>query len=188
MVHRTFLALDIDDTVRRRLAALRRRLDVGGKINWVAPPNLHVTMKFLGDCDDVQLADVCAAAAEVAGGQTAFDFDVRGVITIPPRGPLRMIWAGASDANGNLAQLSGQIDSAMAPLGFDSEKRAFRGHITLARIRHTNTPRVLRAAAAVGDELFGTVRAEHLAVITSTLTPQGPAYTPAAKLEFGKSG
>ena len=44
MAVRTFLALDLDEAIRGRIADARRRIgDCGAKIKWVDPQNLHVT-------------------------------------------------------------------------------------------------------------------------------------------------
>ena len=84
---RTFLALDLDEAIRQRLADAQRQIDdPGAKIKWVAPELLHVTMKFLGEVDDAAVANVCELAAGVAALHEPFDFDVRGVTCVPPGG------------------------------------------------------------------------------------------------------
>ena len=100
MSYRTFLALDINESTRGRLGSVRDRLDdARSKINWVAPRNLHVTLKFLGDVSDSLLPEICSAVTAAAGEGESFDFEVRGVRAIPPaprsgggRG-VRMFWA-----------------------------------------------------------------------------------------------
>jgi 2'-5' RNA ligase len=183
MTHRTFLALDIDEACRGRLAKLRDRLApaAAGKVNWVVPANLHVTLKFLGDCDAGTLSNVCDAVTAAADERDAFDFDVTGTTAIPHRGPLRMLWAEARDESGGMVDLFNRLEANLAPLGFGREKRAFRGHVTLARIKFLKRPDELRRAVAdLADEPFGLVAAERVTVYTSELTPKGPIYTPAA--------
>jgi 2'-5' RNA ligase len=186
MAYRTFLALDIDEATRAALVAVRETLDVGrSKINWVVRRNLHVTLKFIGDADGMALRNVCAAAAEVAGRFAPFDFDVRGLRTVPPKGEkLRMVWAGVEEPSGALAGLFTALESALREAcDVAPEPRAFHPHITLARVQFSGNPNGLRCAATV-DKLFGRVRAEHVTVYTSRLTPQGPVYTPAAKVQL----
>ncbi len=69
MPTRTFLAIDLDDAILDRLEAAQKSLDDGqSKINWVARPNVHLTLNFLGDVPDEILSDVCAIAAGVDRG------------------------------------------------------------------------------------------------------------------------
>jgi 2'-5' RNA ligase len=187
MAHRTFLALDLDEAARRRLARLRGELDDGrSKIGWVSPENLHVTLKFLGDVEDALLADVCRTIQDVAAGIEAFDFDVLGVQAVPDVGNLRMFWAGVLEPTGRLEILAGELESAFAGLGFKREDRAFKPHITLARVKFTRDPRALRAVTGrSAEERFGVCRAECVTVYTSELRKEGPVYTPIAKAPLG---
>ena len=73
MAIRTFLALDLDEPIRRALADAAEDFPAdGSKIRWVPPENLHVTVKFLGDVADGAVAEVCAAVREAAGGIAPF--------------------------------------------------------------------------------------------------------------------
>ena len=69
MAIRTFLALDLDDAVRREIVSAAESLPVGAsKVRWVEPENLHVTLKFLGDVPDDGVMDVCRTVQDVAAG------------------------------------------------------------------------------------------------------------------------
>jgi 2'-5' RNA ligase len=188
MATRTFLALDIDECIRDRLVEARRRIDEpGSKIGWVAPRNLHLTLRFLGHVPDESIADVCARAAHAAANVEPFEFHVRGVITVPPRGnQLKMFWIGVQDPTGRLKELHGELEAALAELGLHQEDRAFNPHITLARIRYAKDPQALReAAGAYAAEDFGTQHAGELIVYGSDLRPDGPVYTPLARAPLG---
>jgi len=182
MSARTFIALDLNDVIRSRLADAGRKLDAGAaKIRWVARANLHVTLQFLGDVSDEKLAEVCAAVEQVADQTAPFEFDVRGLLCIPPGGRARMIWGGVQDPAAGAAELHDALDAALEPLGFTPEKRRFRPHVTVARIKHAPNPRRLRSAVApLAERDFGMQHADQVTVYTSELTPKGPIYTPAA--------
>lgn len=185
---RTFLALDIDELVRDRLAGLPGRLRLpDAKIRWVEPENLHVTLNFLGDVSGETLAEVCAAAEDCAGEVEPFDFRVRGVLPVPPHGrKLRMFWAGVEDPTGRLVELQGKLADAMSDLGLRREDRAYRPHLTIARVKSARDPRRLIAAVKpVGEEEFGTVFCDRVMVYTSELGPDGPKYTAVAQPELG---
>jgi len=188
MTARTFLALDIDESIRRALVAAAGRLaHRGANFRATGVDNLHVTLSFLGDVTDGLLAEVCSQAGAVAAAVEPFDFGVKGTVCVPPQGQLRMVWAGVADPTGRLAKLHAMLSDALATLGLRTEERGFMPHITLARIKYAADPNQFRQAA---EELagadFGTQHAGELVVYTSRLTPSGPVYTAVARPKLGR--
>lgn len=141
--------------------------------------NLHLTVKFLGDVDDRLLGDVCSAAEAAAAQVEPFEFAVAGLSAVPPRGLLRMIWAGVTEPSGRLGKLNDLLEAAYAEMGFRVEKRAFRPHLTLGRVKGGGGLDRLRAAAEKYAQTdFGTQSAKKVIVFASKLGPGGPTYTP----------
>ena len=188
MALRTFLALEIDEATRDALLKVQGSAGAGGaKINWVERQNLHVTMNFLGDVADDMIAKVCEIAAAVAADFEPFDFEVRGAVCVPPKGrQLRMIWANVDEPTGTLGRLYDGLATAFEGLGFRQEERAFKPHITLARVKYAPNADALRQAVEQLRETgFGQQHADELVVFSSRLTPDGPAYTAIAKVPLG---
>ena len=188
MAIRTFLALDLDTPTRRAIVAAAGQLPVGGsKVRWVAPQNLHVTMKYLGDVPDADVIGICRAVEDAAVRLAPVAFDVGGLECTPPRGPVKMVWAGARESAGMLARTFAGLESAMEALGFDVERRAFRPHITVARLRYCDDPAGLRQATArLADREFGTQDAGEVVVYSSQLTKEGPVYAAMARCKLGR--
>lgn len=190
MAVRTFFALDIDEVLRGQLAAVQAGVDCSdAKVNWVRPENLHVTMNFLGDVADDLTADVCRIAAETAAGIEPFDFHVRRVSCIPPRGRLQMIWADVADPTGRMEALHDQLASSLAGLGFKEEHRRFRGHITLARVRFARGESATRIRQTVDALALADLPDQYAAELVgygSELSPTGPIYTPLTRAPLGK--
>ncbi len=188
MAARIFIAVDLDDAVRDRLAqAVRDLVAPDSRVRWVARDNMHVTMKFLGDLDDALLADACRAVRDVAAGLAPAEFAVRGVECIPPAGKtLRMFWAGVEDASGALGEAHAAIEPALASMGLAPDERRFRPHVTLGRVKSARSAdRLRQAASRWQDEAFGHVRAGEIVVYGSELTPSGPIYTPLTRAPLG---
>ncbi len=186
---RTFLAIDLDDSILDALGDVRRQLDDStAKIKWVASANQHVTMQFLGDVPDNVLADVCKSVAQAAGEVEPFEFDVQGVQCIPPADrQLRMIWAGIVDCDDGLGQLHKALETTLAELGFPPERRPFKPHLTLARVKYAPDAEAIRQAAeGLADAYFGTQHAAELVAYTSMLTPDGPVYTALSRSRLGR--
>lgn len=188
MAIRTFLALDLDTPIRQALAAAAEGLPAdGAKIRWVEPGNLHLTMKFLGDVPDADVVSVCRAVEAAARGLDPLTFDVVGLECNPARGPVKMVWAGVRDPSGKLAEAFGELEAAMEVLGFDVERRAFRPHITVGRVRYCPNPAALRQAAArLSHEEFGTQDADEIVVYSSQLTKEGPEYAAMSHCRLGQ--
>ena len=153
MAIRTFIALDLDEPIRRRLVAAQRQLaDCGASVKAVEAGNLHVTLLFLGDVADERLADLCAMMTEVADAIEPFGFEVRGLLAVPPRGQLRMTWAGITESSGRLRQLQENLADAMGSLGLRQEERGFRPHVTLGRVKFASQAAHFRSAVAAMAE------------------------------------
>jgi 2'-5' RNA ligase len=180
---RTFIAIPLPHSVIAALEEAQRQLAAAGAdVRWVERENLHLTLKFLGQVEDRHVTTVCTVAQQAAGSVEAFDFDVRGLTSVPPSGQMRMVWAGVADDTGKLAVLHDQLDSGFAGMGFQEETRDFRPHMTLGRVKGGRNITQLRSAVSryVATD-FGPCPADELVVFSSQLAPSGPIYTPLAK-------
>ena len=89
----------------------------------------------------------------------------------------RVLWAGvAPDPAVELLQHG--VEQAFAPLGFPTEARAFRPHVTLGRATRDARPRDFAglAEALAGLEFSATVTVADVDLMQSTLKPDGPVY------------
>ena len=164
---RLFVAVDLPDDARNALAALEPDPDV-----WrpVKPEALHVTLAFLGsrppsDVDLIEPLIVPGPAPPVALGP---------VLLLPPR-RARVLTVELEDPTGALAALQARISAGLEGAGvYTPEKRPFRAHVTIARLR----PRVRppRASPLEVEPLEFTGRAVTLYV--SRLHPSGARYEP----------
>lgn len=186
---RTFFALDVDEPTRAALARAQRELaSLPGWIKWVRPENLHVTMNFVGDVSDDGLAALCELAGRCAAGfePGGFEFAARGLACVPGGGQVRMIWARVEDAGGHVARLHGVVNRALGEMGMRTESRAFRGHVTMARVRSTrDAGAVRRGVEEFQRGAFGVVRADELVLYASELSAAGPTYTALARARLG---
>jgi len=185
---RTFIAIDIDEALRRVLTQVAGDLaQAGDKIKWVEPENFHVTLQFLGEVGDDVIREVCELAGQVARHIEPFEFSVAHLSCQPAHGPLRMIWAALDDPTGRMAELHRELGLALGELGLRQEDRRFRGHITLARIKFVRDPQRLRSAVReYGLDAFPLQHADEVVAYTSQLTAEGPIYAPLARLPIGR--
>jgi len=173
---RLFVALDLPGEVREALTALIAGLKPKSRdARWVEPRNLHVTLKFIGFIDASKLQPIQDALARVHSPQPiVLNFHDLGFF--PNERRPRVFWCGV-EGSSNLAALAADIDSALAPLGIESEKRAYIPHLTLARLKtDTGADALVRAAESMKARDFGPARETHFHLYESLLKPTGAQY------------
>jgi len=175
---RTFVAVELDESIRRGLAELQNRLrQFDRAVRWVRPESIHLTLKFLGEVPDQQIAAVCAAVDETAAASSGFEISVAGAGCFPPRGPARVVWAGLTEPTGRLAACQQACEQAMGRLGFAPEARAFHPHLTLGRVKQASSGRDLRPAIeGLADFDGGSQQVGELVLFESRLRREGALY------------
>ena len=183
---RVFLALDLDEPIKSQLLRLQERLaSVGADVRWVKPEHIHLTMKFLGDVSDSTAADVCRLCRNVAAEFEPFEFEVRAAGCFANHGLPRVVWIGIDDPSGFVRRLHQRIEKTLAPLGLRRERRAFKPHVTLGRVRSARNAIELRAEVKKNDHFqAGTAQASEITVYSSQLGPQGPLHTVIGRAKF----
>ncbi len=94
--------------------------------------NLHVTVFFLGFVHEEQVADVCARVGAVCADLESFELEFTGIQLMESAENPKMIWL-LGEASDGLKTLRQEIEKEFA--SFVVEKKAYRPHITLAKIK-----------------------------------------------------
>ena len=177
---RSFFALPLSVIVEQRLHQFTGQLrdDLHHSINpeaafrWVPPANYHLTLAFLGDIRqrDIQLLHQIAMelAAETAPGCFTLETCEWFPSSLKPR-----LLVAVPDKYQPLYDLQKRLGQQLNRQGFHIEKRAFRPHISLARVRDIAAPPNL------AEERLGlSCEMDELVLFSSTQSRQGPVYTP----------
>lgn len=185
---RTFIAIELSDAIRQRLAEAQDRLrsSVAG-VKWVEPENIHLSLKFLGEIEP-DLADLIAEAmAEAAQAVPPFEMRLVGLGAFPPRGAPRVLWAGIEEPTGRLLDLQRRVEAALEALDFEREARGFSAHVTLGRVKDPQRgPRSFHVSEEQSRAEFGLQRVEEIVLFQSELSPAGPTYTPLRRCCLGQ--
>lgn len=186
---RVFCAIELPDEVREAAAAhvarYRRNFE-GVRASWARPESLHVTLKFIGEVTAPRVEALTRAAAAAADGSAPFVLSAEGAGAFPSRGPARVLWLGVRDEAGGLAQLQRRLEAECEAVGFRREKRDFKPHLTVARMRPSIDVLALSEAhriARFGPHPF---KVSELIVMRSELGPGGSRYTPLSRHTFSK--
>ena len=190
---RLFVALDIDQEIRRRLGEFRDQMRAyAPDVRWVGPETFHITLQFLGETD--KLEAIRSALQLVHGGTIPLAF--RGTGFFPnPKSP-RVFWVGI-ESDEHLQELANLIGDRLQPLGFQSDHDSFTPHLTLARsgsgrpkpvrgeqpAAGLRTVRIQLESESPAD--FGTMTAQEFCLYESVLSPAGAKYTKLAKYPLG---
>lgn len=182
---RAFIGIDIDEAVRQKLVAAQEQLQAtGAQLKLVEPPNIHVTMKFLGEVPENRAGAIAEALGRAAAGTKQFDIRVKGIGVFPNLRYIRVVWAGVAEGRDGVIGLQQGIDRELGPLGFRSE-RDFVPHLTIARVKTAKQKEQLAALIKeMTDAEFGVTRAQAVELKQSTLTSKGPIYSTLARIEL----
>src|SRR5213079_1730226 len=175
---RLFVALNLHAPVREALwAATARARDLGLPVKWVRGEGLHLTLKFLGDVADEQEPQLAAALTRAAAGACTLSLTLGGFGVFPDFSRPRVLWVGIAPEPG-LEILQHRVEQEFAPLGFPTEGRPFRPHVTLGRAARDARPRDFAGLeAALGALRFeAAVVVESVDLMQSTLQSGGAVY------------
>ena len=186
---RTFVAVELNEASRGALGAAVERMREGAPdLKWVAPESMHLTLKFIGELKDEQAGAALEALRAAAAGCGPFTMHVRGVSGFPPRGRPRVVHAPLEEPTGALAELARAVEEGLAEaVGVKREKRAFKAHVTLGRVRRgANCPPVPELADRAGNVEFGEVEVKEIVLMKSELTPRGAVYSVLERIPLGE--
>lgn len=184
---RCFVAIELTDEVRRNVGKLQESLRSLPGVRWTRPKSVHLTVKFLGNIDDQLVPDICRALDETTASHEAFDLEIEGVGCFPPRANPRIIWVGAKDdPPGALVRCVGDVEQAMAKLGFPPESRPYTPHATIGRVNDRGGGQKIRERLAKEQGFRpGGLLIEELVLFRSDLRPAGAVYTPVHRAGLG---
>ena len=140
---RLFTGLEIPSDVGQALSLLRGGLP-GAR--WITPDHYHVTLRFIGDVDDVTAQEVASVLGRVRRG--AFDLRLEGLASFGGRKPRAVVATVAPTAP--LPELQHEHERLMQRIGLAPEGRKYTPHVTLARLRETSSRDVAEYLAARG--------------------------------------
>ncbi len=171
---RLFVAIELTEKVREALRVAVDRLRPQLPLRWVPVENWHLTLKFIGEWPDERRGEVVSALRRVKWAGP-IQFAVEGLGVLPSRRSPRVFWAGARHGE-DLPELAASVDQALAVLGVERERRAFKPHITLGRVKKRIRPADLKRAIDDGQKEFGPVRTDRFVLFQSELRPSGAVY------------
>jgi len=137
---RLFAALELPADVRARLGAFGHAAAAADDaLRPVGEDALHVTLAFLGHRDEADIPPAAAAVRET--DPMAVPLALGEPLWLAPRRP-HVLTVGLDDLDGALADVRAELVGRLADaLDWEPERRPFRPHVTVARVRRDGRPK-----------------------------------------------
>jgi len=183
---RAFIAIDLPASIRSLLAETQEILKSSGlRVKWVQPQNIHLTLKFLGHIDSDNIDKIIAAMTMTAKDFPGMSLSAKEIGVFPDIRRPRVIWAGLNGQLEILENLQQTLDGHLAGLGYPKETRAFKGHLTLGRVKGKIASAPMKAAIeklkGFGSESF---EISEIILFKSELRPTGAVYSKVQRVAF----
>jgi 2'-5' RNA ligase len=180
---RCFVAVDAPDDVRELLVRVQEALRrAESDVKWVEEVNLHLSLKFLGDVTDAQVAQLKELLAVEAARWPPMKLTYAGIGAFPDHGLPRVVWAGATGDLEKLAGLAVAVERAAEQVGVPREGRPFVAHLTLGRVKSGRNAKRLQSAIENQRQVpLGGDLVREFVLYQSTLTSEGPVYEALAR-------
>jgi 2'-5' RNA ligase len=189
---RCFLAINFPLAVVRRIAEEIDKLrapvaEAGWRVAWVAPPNLHLTLKFFGSIAAPSVEGIHGRLRRELGGRAPFEIEARGLGAFPHgegAGPAKVLWAGVQ-AGAPLGELQRGVEQWMEETGFARDARAFHAHVTIGRVKQAGPQSIAPLLSARDGVSFGTGRVTEVVIYESRTEAAGAEYRALGRIPIG---
>lgn len=180
---RAFVGVHIDPQTLDKISAVIRQLqDQLSGIRWIRQSSIHLTLKFLGEVDELRIEPIGRALQEAVGPFSRFTISAKGLGVFPGLKRPQVLWVGLEGSS--LISLASAVETALEPFGFASEKRSFKPHLSIGRWRQYRD-----SSGSLSRELehwknyeFGKSAVNEVVLFESVLRPEGAVYRPLRKV------
>ena len=142
---------------------------------WVEAENLHFTYHFIGDVPENKLEELKENLSEITHEYSDL-LMFKGIGAFPNFRRPRVLHIPIFD-NGILLEIYKNIGNILNKLGYETENRQYKPHLTLQRIKDFDKEKFIQALDKYKNYEFGTMNGFKVSLIKSKLTRQGPVYT-----------
>ncbi len=185
---RSFLAVELPKPILKKIEEVQGDLrSTHADVRWVNPGKIHLTLKFLGNIEELRIDPIFNSIEETVRNTLPFSLKVRGVGVFPNLKNPRVIWMGLVDGREILISFQKQIETQLEKIGFQREDRPFHPHLTLGRMKsNRGKEELVGGMERHKEEEFGDLQVERVILFKSDLKTTGPIYTPLRDMKLGK--
>lgn len=175
---RTFLAIKLPEDIIESIRRIQKKIMANNlNIKFVKPENIHLTLKFLGDTPISDIEEINRSMKNAASDFSPFLLAAKGIGVFPDLHRPRVIWIGISQETDSLVLLQKKLDKELEKIGFNREKRTFKGHLTIGRIKGKIDKKLFNEILHQYQTFCSkTFSADKIYLFQSLLKPSGPVY------------
>ncbi len=174
---RIFIALKVEagEILKSTISSLQQSLR-DESIKWTSLENIHITLAFLGDTEELKIDLVSQMLHEKCDGFGVFDLTLKETGVFRNYTNPRVLWIGIEPSE-TLGRLNAIISAGLRNLGIITDTMPFNPHLTLGRIKKINDISVLKSLVDVyGNSVFQKVQVTEVILYESILQQSGPVY------------
>jgi 2'-5' RNA ligase len=179
---RSFLALEIPQDIVVYLGSVTDRL--AGRtegVKWVRNEGIHITIKFLGEIEDLMADRVEEVLTPIGGRYAPIKVRIGQLGAFPTMKSARIIVVKLKEGIESTQAIFAGVEEGLEKIHVEREKRGLVPHITIGR-RRIPKPFPNGDPMPIEEKAFVI---ENLVLFKSTLRPGGAIYTPIWKIKLG---
>lgn len=166
---RLFVGLEVPDDIGDRIALLRGGIP-GAR--WIDVENYHITLRFIGDIDDITADDVADCLLRIR--RRSFTVNISGLGAFGGKQP-NTVYAAVAP-NPSLMELQAEMERMFQRLGLEPEGRKFTPHVTIARTKGARAADVAQWLNLRGGFAAGPFIADRFVLFSSKTSVGGGPY------------
>ena len=192
---RCFAAIEISGSIKSQIEKILYEFssEFSDCVKWITENNIHLTLKFLKDFNYLHVRPLENEMKQKLCSIPIFQIKSRQIGFFPSAINPRIVWLGIT-APPQIKIIYDEIENITSTYGYHKENRSFTPHVTIGRIRNTagkgQLLKLIDKVKSYSSLLApASMDVQEIALIKSTLTPQGPKYEQLFKIRlFSKNG
>ncbi|MBI1938787.1 MAG: RNA 2',3'-cyclic phosphodiesterase [Ignavibacteriales bacterium] len=176
MTIRAFIALEIPAAALEKIIQIKNDNYNGYEnVRWEPAEKLHITLKFLGDTEEKLIEKILGKLSTAVSSYNSLMLSFNEFGIFKREGKPKIFWVGLKPDD-ELKTLALDIENLCLESGFQKEKREFKPHITLLRVKGNEDFNALQNLSRLKFEPVN-FSAEKITFYKSELKKSGSVYT-----------
>jgi 2'-5' RNA ligase len=171
---RLFVSLNIPLEIRESIMLFRKEAFSGEESNkWEPKEKLHITLKFIGEIQENLLKKISEELTFIEN-YPIFECSLNNFGFFVLRGIPKILWIGVN-AGEKIYSLVDEINVRLKKFSVQPEKKAFKSHITLLRLKGNPGENFINSFQKFSVPAIN-FRADEISLMQSQLLPLGSRY------------
>ncbi len=183
---RLFVAIPIREEIKQKLVNLQNELksELAG-VRWASPMTFHLTLKFIGEVELNLVKPICERVEKVAKKLEPQTLIIKSLGRFGSKNRTRVLWTDVEGDIYPIAQIVKELNAELEYFGIVPEKKAYRPHITLGRVKKNIDEQLLNELIEkYANREIGYIDVDSVVVFQSELKPEGAQHHPIKTIEL----